>query len=402
MIACVQLRHFATTVERKLDGALADVPIILVEYPKQRGRVLAASLEAECAGVKRGMALSRARALMPRGAFLTATPTHIEQALDHLLAVFWTFTGQVEIDDASFPQSLTAYLDLGNLNETAMRQLSAQLMDAVRALFPGKISVGLARGKFPAFIAASSGQAGEVQYIQPGSEAAFVAPYPVTLLPLSKASARKLRLLCIHRIGELAVFSRAALVGQFGRPGRLLHALAQGMDSRSVVPRRVPQMEQVRRSFDYPLKEPTRVEFVLEQLTETLVGRLEKRVAAAHQLTLTLHLDKGGAATERLHVLQAVATARGIAQALHPLLERMLPRAQREGIYGIEIVLMQFVSGAPQQMDLLTHRPARQLLIDLTPALIQRYGARFYEPVLDEPDLLPERRFHLQRIVSSQ
>ncbi|OWY58949.1 hypothetical protein B7486_77210, partial [cyanobacterium TDX16] len=178
----------------KLDGALADVPVILVEYPKQRGRVLAASLEAEVAGVKRGMALSRARALVPRGAFLTATPMHIDQALDHLLVALWTFTGQVEIDETSFPQSLTAYLDLGNLNETAMRQMSAQLMDAVRALFPGDISIGLARGKFPAFVAASGGKASEVHYIQPGSEAAFVAPYPVTLLPLSKASARKLRL----------------------------------------------------------------------------------------------------------------------------------------------------------------------------------------------------------------
>ena len=104
-IACVQIRQFATTVERQIDGALRDVPVILIEYPKQRGRVLAVSKESELAGVKIGMALSRARALVPKGAFLTATPSHTDQALDHFLAALWTFTHQVELDETSYPHT---------------------------------------------------------------------------------------------------------------------------------------------------------------------------------------------------------------------------------------------------------------------------------------------------------
>ena len=93
-----------------------------------------------------------------------------------------------------------------------------------------------------------------------------------------------------------------------------------------------------------------------------------------------------------------MATARGIAQALQPLVERCLPSVEQGGITRIEITLQQLVSAAPRQLDLLTHRPARQQLIDLLPALVERYGACFYEAQIDEAGaLLPERRFSLRQ-----
>lgn len=400
MIACVQIQHFATAVERQLDGALRDVPLILVHYPKRQGRVQALSLEAEIAGIKPGMALSRARALAPKGAFQTAEPEHSEQALENLLAAFWTFTGQVEIDDAAYPQTLIAYLDLGPLNEATIRRLCDQLLKAVRSCISGAVSIGLAQGKFAAYAAARMAQEGQIRWVSPGSEAVFVAPYPVSLLPLSKSAERKLRQLFIRQIGELAVLSRPELVAQFGRKsGRLLYALAHGVDSRPVVPRRLPQAEFVERSFDEPVTERTRLDVVVHVLADDLARRLEGRIAAAHHLAVKMEFEGGAPVVERLHLLHPVATAEGILGALAPLLERILHQARQHGIRRIEITLMKFVPAAPRQLDLLTHRPAHQFLLDLTPALVARYGERFYEPILDAPGrMLAERRFTLRKV----
>ncbi len=255
--------------------------------------------------------------------------------------------------------------------------------------------VGIAAGKFPAFVAA---QAGQVELVAPDEEAAFVGPHPVTLLPLSKATTRKLRLLFIRRLDELAAISRPELVAQFGKPGRLLYWLARGIDPRPVTPRRMPQSETAERRLEHPLTDRTRLDYLVQVLADELAIRLEGRVAAAHHLTLSVEYERGTGAVERLHLIQPVATARGIAGALQPLVERCLPTGEQGGITRIEIRLQQLVSAAPRQLDLLTHRPARQQLIDLLPALVERYGACFYEAQIDEAGaLLPERRFSLHQ-----
>ena len=327
MIACVQVRSFAVAVERQHDPALTDVPLVLMAYKGQRGKVVAVSTETEKSGVHPGLALSRARALCPQAVFLTARPDRYEQALDHLLAAFWTFTSHVEIDDRDTLQTATAYLDLGQLKERDLRVLGEQICAAV----DGDVGVGLATGKFPAAIAAATSRAGQIVLVRPGEEAAFVAPHSVSLLPLSKAVADKLRHLFIQHIGELALLSRPALVGQFGRPGRQLYWLAQGIDGRQVIPRRMPQAEHARRSFDPPLTERARLDLAVHSIADELALRLEERVAAAHHLTLTLTFERGAPAVERIHLLQPVQTAQGIAQALQPLIART---ASGKGIVG--------------------------------------------------------------------
>ena len=395
MIACVQIKYFAAAVARAADPMLLGVPVILVRYTKERGRVAAVSAEAEQAGVQPGMALSRARAVCPGGCFLMLDAQHGDEALDTLLEVLWTFTHQVEIDETAYPQTVVAYLDLGRLNLDDLAVLGSQITETVSASTSGGVTVGIAAGKFPAFVAA---QAGQIELVAPGEETAFVAPHPVTLLPLSKATTRKLRLLFIRRLDELAAISRPELVAQFGKPGRLLYWLARGIDPRPVTPRRMPQSESAERRLEHSLTDRTRVDYLVQMLADELAIRLEGRVAAAHHLTLGIEYERGIGAVERLHLIEPVATARGIAQALQPLVERCLPSVERGGITRVEIRLQQLVSAAPRQLDLLTHRPARQQLIDLLPALVERYGACFYEAQIDEAGaLLPERRFSLRQ-----
>jgi nucleotidyltransferase/DNA polymerase involved in DNA repair len=403
MIACVRVRQFAATVERLANPELEGLPLILIAYQGQRGKVVAASKAAEIAGVVPGLSKSRAKALCPSARFLVGDQKRYDQALDHLLAVLWEFTSQVEIDEAAYPHEVIAYLDLGTLNDRDLRQLGEQMISTIAATAQAEVTVGIASGKFPAYVTAHVSAGGQVVIIPKGAEAHAVAPYPVAFLPMSKATARKMHLLCIHQIGDLAKLSSpGALVAQFGKPGRLLYWLAQGIDGRPVVRRRMPRAEHKGISFDPPVSNRDRLDAAVHRIADALADRLEARVAAAHHLTVQLYSDRGEAfdTVEHQHVFTPVVTARGIAEALQPLIERSLPRLQQSGVVGIEVRLMQFVSGAPKQMELLTHRPARQLLIDLMPALEAHYGsARFYEAEPgDRGSLLVERRFHLRRI----
>lgn len=402
MIACVRISHFAAAVERQFDPALAGVPLIVIAYKGQRGKVIAASREAELNGVSPGCSRTRARALCPKAVLISADPQQYEQALDHLLATLWTFTSHVEIDESVYPQAVEAYLDLGSLNERDLHLLGEQIGASVAATVAADVTIGIAQGKFPALVAARTAKAGQITLVPRGGEARTVAPCPVSFLPMSKTTARKLRLLCIYQVGELANLSRPALASAFGRSGRLLYWLSQGIDGRPVVPHRVPQAEHAVRTFDHAINDRHRLDVIIHAMADELASRLETRVAAAHHWTLTIQFERSKATTERLSIVQPVGTAQGIAQVLQPLIERSLPKLRRDGISGIEITAMQFVSAAPRQLELLTHRPARQLLIDLTPALIERYGQRFFEARIEAHGiLLAERRFLLRKVGES-
>jgi DNA polymerase IV len=394
MIACVRLPYFAAAVERQHDPALIDEPLVILRYGKKRGTVTAVSLEASSAGVTPGLSLTRARALCPAAQFVTATERY-QGGMERLLRVLWSFTNRVEVDEAPFPQDAVCYLDLGQLKEADLRHIGTRLLEAIRTDTGIDASVGIATGKFPAYLAAYSTTA--VELIPPGNEAAFAAPFPVAVLPLSKETARRLRLFCIRTLGEMAAFSKEALVAQFGKSGRRLYQLANGRDGRLLKVRRMPAVETVLHRFDAPIESQDRLDVHLHQIAGLLSDRLETRQSALHAITLSIGFETGDSVTESLHLLLPIASAKGIAEVMQQLMERM---KQTAGIASIEVQLSHLVPNIPRQLELFTDKPVRQQVIQIADALVARHGAQpFYWTVLDHPySLFPERRFELRRV----
>ncbi len=399
MIACVVIPFFATALERRHDPTLSHAPLCIVRYSAKRGKVVAASAEAQRVGVQPGLSLSRARALCPQANFVTEDETHLSSGLDQLLETLWTFSNRVEVDESALPQAAVCYLDLGQVNEASALELGNGLLDAVRARLRLDCAIGIASGKFPAYVAAVTDR--PLTLVARGQEATFVAPHPVALLPLEREVERKLALLAIREIGQLASLSREAFAGQFGKGGRTLWLLARGLDGRWVKPRRMPPAERGVSVFDPPLTTRDALDDNLHLLAGELADRLEGRGAALHRISLTLKVAHGETHAEELHLLQPVASASGIAEAAMRLLERMRlnPSAREDGLEMLEMCLTHLVSSAPRQLELFTHKPARQELIDLAAVLVQRYGGCFYEAVAQEQGaILPERRFRFLRV----
>lgn len=385
-IACVMIEDFAAAAQ----GIAGALPSVLVDYRQRRAKVAAASAAARAAGVAPGMSLMRARALCPK---LTPHPLkldRVEQMRERTLNALWTFTNRIEQAENRMPQTAVLWLDLGPTHDDDAARIGAQISTTLgRMGLPA--SVGLARGKFTALAAAGQAACG-VQLIARGAEADFLAPLPVGLLPLEREDARKLDLLGVRTLGHFAALPRSAISAQFGRRGRLWRLLASGCDTRRVKPTRMPDFERVGFDFDDPVAELVTLDNVLSALAVTLSRRLESRVSAAHEIALTVHLDRGATRTERIQRVQPFSACGDLRRALFSLLDKA---DITEPVGALSVSLNRLSAAIPRQLEMFTQRPRKQAVLDLAAELSKRCGPCFFTAELRDGALLPERRFAL-------
>lgn len=408
MIACIRVEGLGVALMRQHDPAYSGVPLLLVKHTSRRSRIAAASLEVVRSGVLPGMLLSRARAIYPQAKMIAWDEAQMQRAAQQIAGLregLWDFTHRVEQDESVYPQTGVWYLDLGRLRDMDACDLGGQLHALASTWFePAKtgvrVTIGLAQGKFTAYAAASH-SVSPVTLIPRMDAADFLAPLPVNLLPLSKETARRLSLLCIQRIGEIAVLPRAAVIRQFKREGKLLYALAQGLDSRPVIPQQMPASESRRVQFNEGVNQRERLTIILQHVADDLARRLEKRGMAARRVQLRLMLEDGSELDESLQLLQPVATPDELVRAVQRLMDTHSGAMNRTtgGIIALEVRLTQFIPNLPQQLDLFAWKPRQAQITDLMSALVARHGSRFYTAAPHQLEShLPERRFTLKRL----
>jgi DNA polymerase IV len=95
-------------------------------------------------------------------------------------------------------------------------------------------AIGMATTQFVAARAAHVAGAGAAVVVPPGQEQAFLAPQPITALPIDAEVIRRLHLLGLRTLGAVAAIPRDAMAAQFGAAGFHIHCLAQGMDDQPV------------------------------------------------------------------------------------------------------------------------------------------------------------------------
>lgn len=380
-IACAYIADFGLP-----SGML---PTALVDYGQRRARIAAASASARAAGVLPGLSLTRARALCPN---LTPQPLkqeRVEALRDRLLNTLWTFTNRIELDEDTMPQAAVLWLDLGLNKDSDAQMLGERIRASVGRL--GLItSVGIARGKFTALAAATHTNC-DVQLVRRGEDAAFLGPLPVSLLSLKKEDARRLDLLGIRTLGQFAALPRSAVSAQFGKLGRTWYLLASGQDARPVRPYKMPDFERAGIDFDFGITERTIMDDALSRFAAQLSRCLEQRASAAHEISLTIHYDRGATRTERLQRVQPLIDAGELRRTLYALLDTIAPDAP---ICALTVTLSRLSATAPRQLDLFDQRPRGQATIDLIPELTKLLGPHFFTADVST-STLHERRVKL-------
>ena len=384
--------YFAAAVERRDNPSLSGTPLVIYT-PGGSERIFAISDETASVGVRAGMTLRQAQILCPQARSIIAAPSRYQRALDDFREVLTSFTFRLELGD---PQpAAIGYLDLGHLGRARLIETARRIGQTVRSKAGLATAIGLAGGKFPAYVAANSLEPNKALLVTAGHEAVFLAHFPVDLLPMDKEMARRLHLLGIQTLGQLAALSAGAVSTQFGRQGRLLHQLARGHDNRPVSPYRQAEMECISRQFDSPVANRVSLEAIVQAMATELAGRLRSRGLMGRELRLILHLEDATAQEERLVMRRPTGDSTRLANVLKELMARV---EVDQGITNLEIILADLAPARGEQLDLFVHQTQQENRLNhVLKDLVARHGDNcFYHVSLPEQQAhLPERRFRL-------
>ena len=392
-IACVIVPYFAAAVERRDDPSLDGAPLVIGGLLYERGEVYATSREAAEMGVKRGMTLRQAEALCPEAIFISPSEVRYSQAFEELLGILERFTHLVE------PNGLgCVYLDIGDLGQGEAMEVVQGIGQVVREEVHLTAAIGLAGGKFTAHVAASCVDSDQTLIIAPGSEREFLQGFPVEILPVDEDMGRRLRLLGITTVGQLAALPAGAVLAQFGKKGHYLQRLAMGHDDHGVIPRHKKEAERSQRVFNDPVDNLTILEAIAGEMAQGLVTKLQAAHRMCRELRVAIEFEDNTSREEGLIFDRPTFSREKIALNLSQLLGRIDYPC---GVVSLEIALGDIVPEAGKQLDLFVNRVeqearVRRLLRDL----MAKYGPdRFYRASLvDREARLPERRFILLEV----
>ena len=262
---------FYASVEQRDDPSLRGKPVV-VAWRGARSVVCAASYEARKFGVRSAMPAVRAERLCPDAVFVPPDFVRYKAVSRQVREIFARHTDLIE------PLSLDeAYLDV-TATKTELSTATATA-EAIRAAIREETqltaSAGVAPNKFLAKIASDWKKPDGLFVIRPHQVLSFLAPLPVNRLPgVGKVMETKLAALGIQIVNDLRAFELADLEFRFGRWGRRLHELAQGIDDHPVQPNQLTMQVSSEDTFENDL--------TLDEL-EPHIRRLAEKTWAAHE-----------------------------------------------------------------------------------------------------------------------
>lgn len=327
MIACLNVPFFATAVEERdnpenQDGRKPDSGLVLGGQPWEPRPVYAYSREVARLGVRPGMSLRLAHILSPEARFMEAAPPKYMSASGEVTDILADFTHLIEPDELwldpntdgkkgslsnfdrsqAFGRTLPARytLDLESLPADEAISLVKEMGSAVRRHTHLSPAIGLAESKFTAQVAATVTHQNHARAIPPGEENHFLASQSIQFLPLEKEAARRLSLLGIRTLGQLASMPNSTLHAQFGSEFAALYRRAQryaGIGDyhlhnplRTLAPER---RERADHHFEDPISNLLILERVLSRLAADLAGRLQAARLEVRTIRLALELESG-------------------------------------------------------------------------------------------------------------
>jgi hypothetical protein len=380
--------------------AAAGLPelVVIGGQPWEQGEVLDCSPAAARLGVARGQPLGAAHKLAPEALFLPADIPAYRARLTAALETLAGFTPALEGEDDPaadrFGRLLLGIEGLHRLwGEEAV--LAGRVVETLRPLLPGRPRVGIGNTRFGAGVAAVIGRT-RLEAIPIGdgaTEAAYLAPLPIRLLPADAETRERLRGFGLTRIGEFAALARSAVLARFGAPGGTLHDLARGLDGRPLRPRRPIERLRAEAELEPPVEELEPLRFVLRNLCGVLCEQLAARGAGAGEARLMLELEHAAP----IMLTQALPEPAAAADLLERLLLARLSASQPTA--AVSRLVLELSSTAPaagQQLHLFTPQLARAGQLDWQLAgLALRFGP---DRLLRARILDPEASLAEQRI----
>jgi DNA polymerase-4 len=323
LVAHLDLDAFFAAVEELEDPTLVTKPLVVGGDPHGRGVVATANYVARGFGIRSAMSAAEALRRCPHAVFVR--PRHTLYR-DYSREVWSTIreivptVEQVGIDEG--------YLDLGEVAPSFedARALAEAVQAVVRTRTRLSCSLGVASSKVVAKIASDRRKPGGITAVRPGTEARFLAPFPIRLLPgVGPRAEERLVRAGVETIGALAALSDNELRPLLsGKVGRDLRDRARGID-----PRRLEvSVERIsisnEETFERDIGDPERLHDELRRMAVGLAEHLEKRGQVARTVTTKVRYPDFSIRTRSTSLPVGTADAHRIGELACSLLDRAL------------------------------------------------------------------------------
>ena len=384
-IACVLITHLEAKVELRRHPQWQGKPGLIIARGTRRPQVL--DYLPSTRGVTVGMTLEHALSYSPTSHILDADIPYYHKIFAQVLTALQGVSDRVEGAELG-----TAFLDVAGAANLYgdVASLERALLEAIPPDLNARI--GLAEGKFPAYMAARSAQ--PLQAVtMPADTAAFLAAQPIRLLPLAAEIRTRMHRFGLYTMGDVTRLSRRLLQDQFGPAGKLAWELSHGWDDTPLEP--LAHNTNIVEGMAMPFH-TTSVEALqaaLDVLLKRAFARPWMRGRCTGQVDVSCMLSGMPSWEHTFHIHPGAQNWEQASYVLGTQLETDVPEAPIE---EVTLTLSHFTMAGGLQMGLLDKAPddRKQRLEEVERRLATRFGSHaLYQVVEIAPwHPAPERR----------
>jgi DNA polymerase IV len=239
-------------------------------------------------------------------------------------------------------------------------------------------SIGIATSRMVAKICSDQAKPNGVLWIQPGLEAAFLAPLDVRKIPgVGKVTEQQLLRLGVRKIGDLARLDERFLERQFGKWGLALSGKAQGRDAGGWFDSEIGADEDAKSiSHEHTFHEDTadveQVDATLARMTEMVARRLREHGFFARTVQIKIRYSDFATYTRARTLDHATQLDNEILTAVRDLLRKNWSRKPLR-LLGVQASGLETSEG---QLHLLDHEKSERWrkVLEAADQLRDRFG----------------------------
>jgi nucleotidyltransferase/DNA polymerase involved in DNA repair len=342
MIACILIPGFELRAALRERPRIATRAAALAPLPGSDPVVGPVTAAAETAGVRPGMRLGEALAMCPSLELVEQDPAEAGQEWEEVVR---------RLEDEGFAVEPAGtgclYFETRGV-ERLYGGVAGVLRRALAAVGSSwDARAGAAERKFAALAAASVARPGQALVVEGDRPTDFLAPLPLSLLPLDETRYAELECLGMRTVGQLASLPGAAVAERLGKDGRRAWSLARGGDKRRVRPRRPPAEIAEQLEFGEAVGNELTLRRALGTLVERTLKREDRADRAVRKVVLSARLVGGGSWRRSLTLREPTAEKERLRVVLGPKLAE-LPAP----VTAIGLELVELTEWTGQQLEL--------------------------------------------------
>ena len=308
---------------------------LIVGGPLFRGVISSASYEARVYGLYAGMPLYKARQLCPNGIYLPVDMEKYLKVSRQIRDIFCDFTPLVEVvgcDEAFL--DVTGARNLFGLPVEIAKKIKNRIFEKTKLT----CSAGISHNKFLAKLASGLEKPDGLVILTKEDVKGKLEKLPVTMLwGVGRVTQNELRRMGIETIGELAKIPVEILTANFGKSGKIIHNLANGIDDDKVIPFSPPKSISREITFTEDTRDLDKLKITLLKLSERVARNLRREGYRSATVNLKLKFSDFKMITRSITLKHATCLGTEIYSEALKLLRKNLPVGRRVRLIGVGV-----------------------------------------------------------------